>query len=85
MAFAGQPLADGLEQRLTHMQRDGTPARESNSASTSADAVGSPVAGHLGHGNLRMAGVMTGYRTRWAETGCIEEGGPSPLLPCCGA
>jgi len=66
MAFAGQLLAGGLEQRLTHMQRDGTPARESNSASTSADAAGSRAADHLGHEDLRKAGVMTGYHTRWA-------------------
>jgi hypothetical protein len=65
MAFAGQLPAGGPEQRLTHMQRDGTPARESNSAPASADAAGSRVADHLGHGDLRKAGVMTGYHTRW--------------------
>src|SRR5206468_247057 len=38
----------------------------SNSASTSADAAGSRAADHLGHEDLRKAGVMTGYHTRWA-------------------
>ena len=65
MAFAGQLLVGGPEQRLTHMQRDGTPARESNSASTSADAVWLPLADHLGQADLRKAGVMTGHHTRW--------------------
>lgn len=65
-AFAGQLLAGGPEQRLTRMQRDGTPARESNSAPASADAAGSQAADHLGHGDLRKAGVMTGYHTGWA-------------------
>jgi hypothetical protein len=67
MAFAGQLPAGGPEQRLTHMQRDGTPARESNSAPASADGVGSQVANHLGREDLRKAGVMTGYHTRWAR------------------
>jgi hypothetical protein len=39
-AFAGQLLAAAWSNPLTHMQPDGTPARESNSAPTSADAVG---------------------------------------------
>jgi hypothetical protein len=48
------------------MQRDRTPARQSNSASTPADAAGSQAADHPGHEDLRKAGVMTGYHTGWA-------------------